>query len=256
VLSQQDFAGFSRKLTYYGYIARQRSALLADLERQLDALDALARDLQEQIERLQDLGARRSARLDQVAAARKVRAVAVQTLEHDIGTRQQRLTHLQEQAKALEDLLSRLERERRRARPADREPPAPAPPRGFGAVTGLPLKGRLLGDYGQPRADGLMRWDGLLLEAAPGTEVRAVRGGRVVFADYLPGMGQLVVVDHGDGYMTLYGHNQDLTRQVGERIGAGDVVAHVGDSGGEGNPGLYFELRRNGRPVNPHAWVK
>jgi septal ring factor EnvC (AmiA/AmiB activator) len=123
-------------------------------------------------------------------------------------------------------------------------------------VKDLPLRGRLIGEFGQPRADGLLRWQGLMLAAPGGTEVRAVRAGRVAYADYLPGMGQLLVIEHDGGYLSLYGHNQDLARKEGDRVAEGDVIGHVGDSGGEGTPALYFELRRNGRPVNPHAWVR
>jgi murein hydrolase activator len=110
--------------------------------------------------------------------------------------------------------------------------------------------------FGQPRADGLLRWDGMVLAAPAGTEVRAVRGGRVVYADWLPGLGQLVVVDHGKGLMSLYGHNQDLLKKTGETVRQGEVISRVGDSGGQGTPGLYFEVRRNGKPINPGEWVR
>ncbi|MCK6371945.1 MAG: peptidoglycan DD-metalloendopeptidase family protein, partial [Gammaproteobacteria bacterium] len=92
--------------------------------------------------------------------------------------------------------------------------------------------------------------------APAGTEVRAVRAGRVVYADWLPGMGQLVVVDHGKGYMSLYGHNQELLRKTGQQVQQGELLARVGDSGGQSSPGLYFELRRNGKPIDPRGWIK
>jgi septal ring factor EnvC (AmiA/AmiB activator) len=120
----------------------------------------------------------------------------------------------------------------------------------------LPLRGRTVARFGQPRAEGLLRWDGLMLAAPAGTDVRAVRGGRVVYADWLPGMGLLLVLDHGKGFMSLYGHNQDLLKQVGQAVGQGEVISRVGDSGGQGSPGLYFEVRRNGKPIDPRAWVR
>lgn len=123
-------------------------------------------------------------------------------------------------------------------------------------VKDLPLRGRALARFGQPRADGLLRWDGLLLEAPAGAEVRAVRGGRVAYADWLPGMGLLLVVDHGKGFMSLYGHNEHLLKSVGDTVAQGEVISRVGDSGGESQPGLYFEVRRNGRPVDPGEWVR
>ena len=109
--------------------------------------------------------------------------------------------------------------------------------------------------FGQPKADGRLRWDGVLLGAPAGAQVRAVHHGRVVYSDWLPGMGLLLVIEHGDGYMSLYGHNQDLIMQVGDWVTPGAVVAHVGDSGGQAVPGLYFEIRKDGQPVDPGGWI-
>ena len=99
-----------------------------------------------------------------------------------------------------------------------------------------------------------MRWDGVLIAAPAGAEIRTIRAGKVVYADWLPGLGLLLVLDHGGGYLSLYGHNQDLSREVGDRVSAGDLLAHVGDTGGQARPALYYEVRRNGRPVNPRQW--
>ncbi len=118
-----------------------------------------------------------------------------------------------------------------------------------------PTDGRLLRKFGESKADGRLRWDGVLLATGAGSEVLAVHHGRVVYSDWLPGMGLLVVLEHGDGYLTLYGHNQDLIMEVGEWVTPGTVIAHVGDSGGQPVPGLYFEIRKNGAPVNPSHWV-
>lgn len=259
VLSRQDPAEISRRLTYYGYFARQRTALLQQAELDLTALQSAAAALADQLRELADLVTRRQAHAEELAAARKARATALQTIEKDLGDRRLRLDRLKGEARGLEELLARLERQRRAASRAASAPPAapsPSAPRFLGSLKDLPLKGRLISDYGQSRADGLLRWQGLMLAAEAGSDVRAVRGGRVAYADYLPGMGQLLVIEHDDGYMTLYGHNQDLARKEGDRVAQGEVIAHVGDSGGEGTPALYFEVRRNGRPVNPHAWVR
>lgn len=257
VLSRQDPAEFSRRLTYYSYFTRQRTTILQQAEEDLNALRNVAAALADQLSELADLVTRRKAHAEELAAARQARATALRTLEKDLGDRRVRLDRLRQEARGLEELLARLERQRRAAARADPAPaPAPGAPRFFGSVKDLPLKGRLISDYGQSRADGLLRWQGLMLAAEAGSDVRAVRGGRVAYADYLPGMGQLLVLEHDDGYMTLYGHNQDLARKEGDRVAQGEVIAHVGDSGGEGTPALYFEVRRNGRPVNPHAWVR
>ena len=110
-------------------------------------------------------------------------------------------------------------------------------------------------DFGQPRVGGKLKWNGVVLAAPRGREVRAVYHGRVAFADWLAGMGLLVIVDHGEGYMTLYGYNETTLKNTGDWVAPGDVIATVGDSGGQSQSGLYFELRRGTKPENPRRWV-
>jgi murein hydrolase activator len=117
------------------------------------------------------------------------------------------------------------------------------------------VQGKLAGDYGQPRGPGPIKWNGVLLEAAAGTPVRAVYHGRVAFADWLQGLGLLVIVDHGGGYMSLYGHNEALLKESGDWVEPGEAIAQVGDTGGQARAGSYFEIRYNGEPVNPHPWI-
>jgi septal ring factor EnvC (AmiA/AmiB activator) len=117
------------------------------------------------------------------------------------------------------------------------------------------VSGKLLASYGQVRAGGV-KWDGMLVSGAQGTPVRAVYHGRVVYADWLSGLGLLTIIDHGDGYLSLYGHNERLYKEVGEKVTAGDTIATVGDSGGRQTPALYFEIRKAGRPVDPRPWFK
>jgi murein hydrolase activator len=119
----------------------------------------------------------------------------------------------------------------------------------------LPVRGELVNRYGSPRSDGGLTWRGLFIAARSGEEVRAVAPGRVVFADWLRGFGNLLILDHGDGYMSLYGYNETLFKQVGQNIAGGDVVAAVGNSGGGGDSGLYFEMRHQGKPFDPLTWV-
>lgn len=252
-LTQQDPVALSRRVVYYGYVTRQRSALLAGLQAEAEALQAAAAALRAELEALADLGRHQEARVKEVAAARVVRATALQTLERDLGSRTQKLERLRRDARTLRDLMARLDKESRA--PARRKEPEPVALPAL-QVKDLPLQGRTLARFGQPRADGLLRWDGMLLGAPAGTEVRAVRAGRVVYADWLPGMGMLVVVDHGRGLMSLYGHNQEILKRNGQSVRQGETLARVGDSGGEGAPGLYFEVRRNGKPIDPREWVR
>jgi septal ring factor EnvC (AmiA/AmiB activator) len=120
-----------------------------------------------------------------------------------------------------------------------------------------PVDGRLVAGYGTPRGgDARTKWDGVLIGAAIGTQVRAVHGGRVVFADWLRGAGLLVILDHGNGYLSLYGHNQSLLRDAGEIVKAGDPIATVGNSGGQESAALYFAIRQQGRPSDPAQWCR
>ena len=117
-----------------------------------------------------------------------------------------------------------------------------------------PVQGPILISYGSPRTAEL-KWKGTLIGASEGTQVKAVAPGQVVYADWLDGFGMLLVIDHGRGYMSLYGHNQSLLRQVGQSVEQGEPVALVGDSGGQDRPGLYFEIRYQGEAINPTKWL-
>ncbi len=117
-----------------------------------------------------------------------------------------------------------------------------------------PVQGKVINSFGEQR-QGSVTWDGLRIQSASGTDVRAIHGGRVMYAESLPGQGLLMVLDHGDGYMSLYAHNDMLLHESGEWVQPGDVIARVGNSGGEKEPGLYFEIRKNGEPINPTPWL-
>jgi septal ring factor EnvC (AmiA/AmiB activator) len=117
-----------------------------------------------------------------------------------------------------------------------------------------PIKGAIIRQFGSPRFE--TRWDGVLISATEGTDIRAVTAGHVVFADWLRGYGLMIILDHGGGYMTLYAFNQSLYKKVGESVAAGTVIAAVGSSGGREDSGLYFGIRSKGKPVNPVIWCK
>ncbi|HGA2317921.1 TPA: murein hydrolase activator EnvC [Pseudomonas putida] len=120
-----------------------------------------------------------------------------------------------------------------------------------------PVNGRLLARFGDARGnDARAKWDGVMISASPGTQVHAVHGGRVVFADWLRGAGLLVILDHGNGYLSLYGHNQSLLKSAGDIVKAGEAISTVGDSGGQDSAGLYFAIRQQGRPTDPSQWCR
>lgn len=137
-------------------------------------------------------------------------------------------------------------------------PDAGLPSGSFAALRGrlrLPVKGEIAGRFGMPRADTGATWKGLFIRSGEGNEVHAVAAGRVVFADWLRGFGNLIIVDHGDGYLSIYGNNQSLFRNAGQNVKSGDTIAAVGSSGGQGESGLYFELRLQGQAFDPLKWA-
>ena len=120
----------------------------------------------------------------------------------------------------------------------------------------LPVRGELSGRFGSPRSDSGSTWKGVFVAAKAGEAVRAVAAGRVVYADWLRGFGNLLIIDHGESYISLYGYNETLLKRVGDDIGGGEAVATVGNSGGGEDSGLYFELRHQGKPFDPLSWVR
>ncbi|HET7655990.1 MAG TPA: peptidoglycan DD-metalloendopeptidase family protein, partial [Luteimonas sp.] len=161
-------------------------------------------------------------------------------------------------ARAEAERRAAAERARREAARTGAPPPRVTPPAGTGlrvGGVGWPLSGNLIAGYGGKLPDGGSS-SGLLIGAPAGTPVKAVADGRVVFGDWMNGYGLILIVDHGNGYMSLYARNEALLRDVGDRVKRGDPVATVGNSGTAGPVALYFELRRNGDPVDPGVWLK
>jgi murein hydrolase activator len=248
LLNQQDPALASRMWVYYGYFGRARAAQLARITSNLHELDALDRELQSEDQHLASLEADRTEELARLEQARARRAAALASLRAQSRTRTQALARLQRQQTGLERLLQELSRAVA-SLPLDLHS-------AFGRLRGKlawPVSGQLAARFGQVRA-GAVRWDGVLIDTERGAPVRAVSAGRVIFADWLPGLGLLSIIDHGDGYLSLYGHNEHLYKGVGEQVAAGDVIATAGDSGGTERPQLYFEIRKAGHPLDPRPW--
>lgn len=250
LLNQRDPARAGRMFAYYGYFGRARGEQIARIETAVARLGELEDELAIEDQRLAELESRQRQEVEALDKARGERNTVLVSLQNEARTRSQALTRLNQQRAALEKLLAELRRAAARFPVESRSP--------FGRLRGKltwPVDGRVLARYGQTRA-GAIRWDGVLLGTKRGAPVQAIYHGRVLYADWLAGLGLLVIVDHGDGYMSLYAHNDQLYRKVGERVTAGDVIAASGDSGGRAQPELYFEIRRNGRPQDPSPWFK
>lgn len=252
LLNQQDPASVGRMLAYYGYFGRARVERIDSIRDQLEHLALVRERIAAEARRLEALEARQEQELAALRGAQEKRTRAVGAIDAQIKSQGGELKRLESQARGLEKLITEL----RKA--LDNPPVAKQAP--FEPLRGkLPWpvpQGKVLARYGQPRAGGSLRWQGMLIGTDRGARVRAPFAGRVAYADWLPGMGLMIVLDHGGGYLSLYGHNDQLFRKVGEAVAAGDVIGSVGDSGGNDQAALYFEVRRGRQPVNPEIWLQ
>ncbi len=272
LLEGRDVATLSRHLAYYGYIQRSRADVLAKLKRGVDEVAALEAESVKQRAELaenQSSQARETARLEKERAER---AAVLKRISGQISQGRKEIGKLKRDEQRLTRLVEEIARSLA-ARPAPKKDATPARKKGtpvdevadaslaskaFASLKGrlkLPVRGELVNRYGSPREEGGTTWRGLFIRTGIGEVVRAVADGRVVYADWLRGFGNLLILDHGAGYMSLYGYNEGLLKQVGEAVKGGDPVAQVGASGGAEESGLYFELRQDGRPFDPLKWV-
>jgi septal ring factor EnvC (AmiA/AmiB activator) len=278
LLAQDQVADASRALTYHRYLQRQRAERIDALRGELAELDRIERDIATRQAALEDTREQQRAQVAALEQDRRRHAEAVAKIDQRYRDRSTREQALGRDARSLERLLTRLraaaakaEAERRAA--AARAARAPA---GTGNASGKargsapavaraapiqvgglgwPLSGSLLAGYGGRMPDG-RNSSGVLIGAPTGTRVQAVADGTVVFADWMTGYGMILIVDHGNGAMSLYAHCETLLKEAGTQVKRGDAVATVGNSGGQGQPALYFELRRNGQPVNPSGFLQ
>lgn len=291
LLNQENPQTLARLMKYYGYLQQARAGRVQTLNTTLARLDALALEEQEHVSQLRHLRGELQQKQSRLAVAQERRTQTIRTLSAQIENDDEKLQRLRRDQQALQAVMERLAREAearearereqrerdareaekrrqqqaatpatgegRPAEPAKRasEPSRVEEPRDFTAMPykgrcPLPTAGGVRARFGSTRAGGL-RWNGIVIDAPAGAAVRAIRPGRVAFADYLRGYGHLIIVDHGRGLMSLYGQNQSLAKKSGEMVAGNEVIASVG--GGE-TEGLYFEIRVRGRPNDPAEW--
>ncbi|TCJ12880.1 peptidase M23 [Parasulfuritortus cantonensis] len=279
LLSGRDPGAVQRDLGYYAYIGRARADLVERHRASLAELAAIEDKTRQRQQELNSVEQAQRARHQQLNDERQARQGVYDKLSSQIRQQrrqidslvrdQQRLTRLIERLRRLaEERKARqaaLERERRANKPAGKgervERVADASLAGykFSGLRGklaLPTVGEIVAKFGQARSGGGPAWKGLFIKTRSGQPVRAVGNGDVVFSDWLRGFGNLLIIDHGEGYLSLYSNNESLYKQAGDSVRAGDIVAATGNTGGHEDPGLYFELRRQGQPFDPLSWVK
>ena len=249
-LNQGDPALLNRILGYHDYLTRARSEKLRQLQRGLDELARLSSELQQQRLKLEALAVEYGEERRQLETRERERKQVLAQLERQLRDEGERLRRMREDERRLARIVEEAQASLRNLElPEQHE---------FGERKGKliwPLSGRLAVAFGTEKI-GNLRWDGVIIRAPEGREVKAVHAGRVAYADWLRGYGLLTIIDHGDGYMTLYGHNQSLFKETGDWVGEGEVIGVAGRSGGLHRPGIYFGIRHNGKAVDPVRWCR
>lgn len=247
VLNESDPLTLERMVRYHQYFGAARLRALERYNSALAAVDAREAELQREIARTAVERESQRARTQALGAARAESAALLARLEKERSGKGESRVRLEADRKRVADLIAALNR---KALGLDG--------RSFSQSRGKlpwPVDGKVLHGFGQPRAEGRLRWQGMVISANVGSEFRVVQRGRVVFADWLRGFGMLAIVDHGSGYLTLYGQAESIARRVGDQVAPGDVLGRVGQSGGSGSVGVYFEVRERGQPRDPANWL-
>ncbi len=250
MLNQRDPAALGRLMTYYGYLNDYRAENIDAVTEHIHELLALRKAVAAAEARIAELARAQYAELTELNSAQERRQQLLASLKGKIADEGREIERLAAQEKDLSRLIAELT-SILSDYPITSEDPFS---RHRGRLT-WPVAGTLVHDFGQPRVSDRLKWNGVVLAAPRGREIRSVYHGRVVFADWLAGLGLLVIIDHGEGYMTLYGYNETILKNTGDWVAPGDVIATVGDSGGQPISALYFEIRRGIQPVNPNSWI-
>jgi murein hydrolase activator len=270
VLNGEDPNEIARQLHYLSYVSRARAELLASLRENLAGLEKLTGETRRKSSELHALQSEETLQMRRLEKEKAERQRIYAKVSDDIDKSRRQLSTLKRDEERLSQLIERLAQEaaRKGNKKNSRKPgkhitnqalpnadTGSGPFRQLKGKLRLPVIGELMNRFGGQRQDSGLSWKGLFISAKPGRDVKAVAGGQVVYADWLRGFGNLLILDHGDGYMSLYGNNESLLKQVGEEARAGDTIAATGNSGGNPDSGLYFELRYQGKPFDPIPWV-
>jgi murein hydrolase activator len=252
LLDSNDPQTSSRYLRYFSYLHEARNEKIQAYESTLDALQETENDILRQQAELKQTQLEQENKRTALKRQNAERKTTLKKLQANITNKSQERDQLTADQKRLEALLKEVEQAI-----ADIEIPTETAP--FSRQKGKlawPTRGKVVERFGSRVAQSQLRSNGIRIRAADGENVQAVHYGRVVFSDWLRGFGLIIIIDHGEGYMSLYGHNKSLLRETGDWVNAGDILAYAGSSGGEAQSSLYFEIRRNGKPVNPSKWLK
>ncbi|NMP30531.1 peptidoglycan DD-metalloendopeptidase family protein [Thalassotalea sp. M1531] len=248
LLNQEQSSQVQRSVTYYQYLNKARIKEIEQFQATIARLETVAQEQQEKAEKLKQFQQTQKKQKLALEKNKTKRKSTLRALRKELLSNKQQLAKLEQEEANLVAALQRLARESSLS----------------ANLVGLnklkrrlrwPVKGKIKHSFGA-RKQGYLRWKGVLLSSGVGSQVTSIHAGKVLFADWLKGYGLVTVVDHGKGYMSLYGHNQALLKNVGDTVESGEPIALVGQSGGQNEPGLYFEIRHKGKAVNPKIWCK
>jgi len=253
LFSQQKPQTLQRNLVYYQYFSNARVALINSVQTSIDKIietESLIRQTQLDLqENQQALAAQR----EQLKKSLGKRKTIITSLDKQLKSQGGSLSRLEDEATQLQNLIKSI------LEIFNEAPDVEVSRQAFARLKGKlawPVEGKVRRLFGRNKPLSNLRWQGVIIEARSGSQVMAVSHGRVAFADWLRGLGNLIIIDHGNSYLSLYGHNESLFKGAGEWVEAGEVISSIGSSGGQKKPGLYFEIRKKGKPQNPTGWCK
>lgn len=262
LLNNHDPNQVVRELQYYDYIARSRAAWLKTLRGNLLKLQSVTTEARQKTLEIASLQKEEQAQRQHLESEKSARQKTLDKIAKQLKQQRKEMGRLQRDENRLSQLVEKLSRmlsQTRKKGPLNEKlPDSTFDGKPFATLKGklaLPVKGEIANRFASARPDSTVSWKGLFLRASASQSVKAIAAGRVVFADWLRGFGNLLIIDHGNGYMSLYGNNESLFKQVGDTLRGGDSIASVGNSGGNEESGLYFELRHEGKPLDPMKWV-
>ncbi|MDP3662907.1 MAG: peptidoglycan DD-metalloendopeptidase family protein [Nitrosomonas sp.] len=264
VLNQQNPNQIARDVYYYQQLSLTRSGIIKNLLNNQDEIRTLTQTSRQKKEEITAIQAEYFSQRKKLEQEKAKYQTILSQVSGQITQQQQEINKLEKDEKRITNLVNEINKLLVQEKSTDtlinnKLPDAFTTGSPFSALKGklnLPVRGKLVNTFGGQRSGKHISWKGLFIQSPVGSDVKAISGGRVVFADWLRGFGNLIILDHGNSYMSLYGNNATLHKQVGDTIRGGDTIATVGNSGGNADSGLYFELRHGGKPFDPLTWIK
>ncbi|MGB4812245.1 MAG: peptidoglycan DD-metalloendopeptidase family protein [Methylophilaceae bacterium] len=295
ILQNEQPDAIARDIQYFSYITKARAGLMSNMQDNLNKINQLNQQTASTLKEIETLKQKQLEEKQALKDQKSAKAKVVSALSQQITAQRSEIEKLKRDEQNLSNLVERLAKiippkklikkpVKPKVKPTETNSIKPTPTdepiendtpienddepsaadarysgENFAALKGklrLPVRGQVVNRFGSTRADSGISWKGLFIKAAEGTEVKSIASGQVVFADWLRGFGNLMILDHGNGYMSLYGNNQAMLKQVGDTVKAGDAIAAVGNSGGNETNGLYYELRRQSKPFDPLSWSR